>query len=45
MLRMKDKEENVMIEITITETAKIELLKVLKRFDAKSVRLVQQGYG
>jgi len=42
---VKDKKENVMIEITITETAKVELLKVLKRFDAKSIRLVQQGMG
>jgi hypothetical protein len=34
-----------MIEITITEKAKVELLKVLKRYDAQSVRLTQQGYG
>ena len=34
-----------MIEITITETAKIELSKVLRYFDAQSVRLIQQGYG
>lgn len=34
-----------MIRITITETAKNELLKVLARFDAKTVRLTQQGYG
>jgi len=34
-----------MIEITITETAKSELFKVLKRFDAKSVRLMRQGQG
>ena len=34
-----------MIEITITEKAKIELLKALKRFDVQVVRLAQQGYG
>ncbi len=34
-----------MIDITITETAKNELIKVLERFEAKSVRLVQQGLG
>jgi hypothetical protein len=34
-----------MIDITITETAKIELFKVLEHFNAKSVRLVQQGFG
>jgi hypothetical protein len=34
-----------MIEITITEKAKVELSKVLKRYDAQSVRLTQQGYG
>lgn len=34
-----------MIEITMTETAKIELLKVLEHFSAKTVRLFQQGYG
>lgn len=34
-----------MIEITITETAKAELLKVLERHHTKFVRLVQQGFG
>lgn len=34
-----------MIEIAITEIAKIELFKVLKRFNAKSIRLIQQGMG
>lgn len=34
-----------MIEITITETAKMELLKVLKNVSAKSIRLIQQGFG
>jgi hypothetical protein len=34
-----------MIEITITETAKIELFKVLSNFNAQSIRLTQQGYG
>ena len=34
-----------MIDITITETAKIELFKVLRHFNGKSVRLVQQGFG
>lgn len=42
---VKEKKENVMIEITITETAKIELFKVLRRFNVKSVRLIQQGFG
>ena len=45
MLVMKGKRENVMIEIKITETAKSELFKVLERFNAQSVRLVQQGFG
>lgn len=39
------REENEMIDITITETAKNELLKVLNRVGMKSVRLVQQGLG
>ncbi len=34
-----------MIEITMTEIAKMELLKVLRHFGAKSVRLIQQGFG
>lgn len=34
-----------MIELTMTESAKIELHKVLKRMAAKSIRLIQQGYG
>lgn len=34
-----------MIEIAITETAKIELVKVLKHLNAKSVRLIRQGFG
>ena len=34
-----------MIEITITETAKNKLFEVLKHFDAKSVRLIKQGFG
>ncbi len=34
-----------MIEITVTEPAKIELLKILKHFSAKTIRLIQQGYG
>jgi len=43
---MKDKtKESVMIEIAITVTAKTELLKVLDQAGAKSVRLVQQGFG
>jgi hypothetical protein len=39
------RKENMMIEITITETAKIELLKVLRHFNAQSVRLMHQGFG
>ena len=42
---IKHIKENAMIEITITETAKIELSKVLRHFNAKSVRLIQQGFG
>ena len=34
-----------MIEITITETAKSELLKVLANVSAKSIRLINQGFG
>ncbi len=34
-----------MIELTITDTAKTELRKVLKNFSAKTVRLIQQGFG
>jgi hypothetical protein len=45
MLMMKGKKENVMIEIAITEIAKIELVKVLRNFNAKSIRLIQQGFG
>ena len=43
---MKDKtKESVMIEIAITQKAKAELLKVLGLAGARSVRLVQQGFG
>ena len=43
---MKDKtKESVMIEIAITQKAKTELLKVLAQAGAKSVRLIQQGFG
>lgn len=34
-----------MIEITLTETAKIKLLKVLENYSSKSIRLIQQGFG
>ena len=34
-----------MIEIKITEKAKTELFKVISRFNARSVRLMQQGFG
>lgn len=44
-LKRVNVQEDVMIEITITETAKIELLKVLKNVSAKSIRLIQQGFG
>jgi hypothetical protein len=37
--------ENGMIEITLSEKAKTELLKVLKYVSSKSIRLIQQGYG
>lgn len=36
---------NVMIEITMTEKATTELLKVMKQFSAQSIRLIQQGFG
>lgn len=35
----------MMIEITMTETAQIELNRVLRQASAKAVRLIQQGYG
>jgi hypothetical protein len=34
-----------MIEITMTEKAKAELILVLERFNAETIRLTQQGYG
>ncbi len=34
-----------MIEITMTKTARTELLKVLKEYSTKAIRLMQQGYG
>ena len=34
-----------MIEITLTETAKNKLLKVLENFSSKSIRLIRHGYG
>jgi hypothetical protein len=34
-----------MIEITMTETARIELLKIVEHFSGKAIRLMQQGYG
>lgn len=37
--------EYVMIEIAITEKAIIELFKVLRNFNARSIRLIQQGFG
>jgi hypothetical protein len=37
--------EKAMIEITISEKAEIELLKVLRQAACGSVRLIQQGYG
>ena len=42
---MPHEKEKVMIEISMTETAKIELLKVLKHAAAKSVRIIEQGFG
>jgi hypothetical protein len=42
---IKDEKEKVMIEITITETAKNELFKVLRYFATQSIRLIQQGFG
>ena len=34
-----------MIEITVTETAKNEILRVLKYAAGKSVRIIQKGFG
>ena len=36
---------DMMIEISMTETARMELLKVLKNEPAKSIRLINQGFG
>lgn len=36
---------DTMIEISMTETAKSELLKVLGNASAKSIRLINQGFG
>jgi hypothetical protein len=36
---------DAMIAITMTETARVELLKVLKQVSAKSVRLINLGFG
>jgi len=34
-----------MIEITLTETARIKFLKVLENYSSTSIRLIQQGFG
>jgi hypothetical protein len=34
-----------MIEIAMTETAKSELLKVLGNVSAKTIRLINRGFG
>jgi len=34
-----------MIEITVTESAKTELLKVLRSAAAESIRIIQKGFG
>ena len=44
-LHIRYSKENRMIEIRLTETAKTELLKVLKNGSAKAIRLIQQGFG
>jgi hypothetical protein len=36
---------DMMIELTMTETAKTELLKILERSSAKTIRLIRHGYG
>jgi hypothetical protein len=36
---------NAMIEISLSETAKIELLKILEYSSSKTIRLIQNGYG
>lgn len=41
----KRRKEKKMIEITVTEKAKAELVKVLESFNAKTVRLIRQGFG
>jgi hypothetical protein len=42
---LKDTKGNAMIEITLTDKARLELFKVIRHFDAKSIRLIQQGFG
>ncbi len=34
-----------MIEITITEKAKTERLKVIESFNVRTIRLIRQGFG
>jgi hypothetical protein len=34
-----------MIEITITQTAGMKLLKILEHSSARSIRLIRQGFG
>lgn len=34
-----------MIEITITESARKRLLKIIERVSARSIRLIRQGFG
>jgi hypothetical protein len=34
-----------MIEISITDIAQRELSRVIKDFEARSIRLIQQGFG
>ena len=44
-LHLNHPKADMMIEITMTETAKSELLKVLGNVSAKSIRLINQGFG
>jgi hypothetical protein len=43
--RPDHQKERVMIELTMTETARTELLKVLQNIPARSIRLIRQGFG
>lgn len=43
--RIHLRKDNEMIEITITETARRNLLKIIEQVSARSIRLIRQGDG